>query len=455
MMIKATRQTSLKKRVSFLAALLGLGLCSLAKTAWATDLVDVYQQALQSDPVYQAAIATRLSQHEALPQSIANLLPTVSGSANTANSRVIVPASQRSLYPTTTGVRTVSKGYLVTLRQPLLNASSWMQVRESTAIVKATDATFAAAAQDLIIRVAQTYFNILLAQDNLKYIQAEKTAYAHQLEQVQQRYGVGLDTQTTVQNAKAAYDSTVAQEIAAQVTLQNNQEAMRLLTNQVYPRIEGLKVTLPLLVPQPPNVEQWVNAAKQHNLALQAATYKAQAAKENIGVAFGGHLPTATAIGSYNQAYDQESGVGHSDINTRTLGVQANVPIFSGGLTSSQVRQAKDDFQTAQAKQEDALRQAISTTRQKYNDVMAGLSKIRADRAAILSAQESLTSTQESFKVGTRTIVQVLLAQQALYQAKSNYAKDEYTYLLDTLLLKQAAGTLSPHDLSAINQWFV
>lgn len=431
--------------------LLGLGISSMTTPVWATDLMDIYQQALQSDPTYQAAISTRLSNREALPQSIANLLPTASGTANTHESQTIVPQSQRTLYPTTSGVRTISKGYNVILRQPLLNVSSWMQIRQANATAKAADADFAYAAQDLIIRVSQTYFKVLLAQDNLRYVQAEKAAYARQLDQAQQRYTVGLDANTTVENAKASYDSAVAQEISAQNTLQDNKEAIRLLTNQFYPTLENIKVELPLMMPQPSQPEPWVASAKQHNLKLQAATYTMQAAKANIGVAFGGHLPTVTASGSYNQSYDQ--GDSSIDTNNRAASLQATVPIFSGGLTSSQVRQAKDDFETAQAQREDAFRQAIITTRQKYNDVLTGISKIRADRFAILSAQKSLASTQESYKVGTRTIVQVLQAEQTLYQAKSTLAQDEYTYLLDTLLLKQAAGTLGPTDLAAINQW--
>ena len=423
--------------------------CS-ATPVWAADLIDVYQQAAQSDPVYQAAVSTRLSHREALPQSIAGLLPNLSGTANTTGNRVGTSNAKtlRSLEGTS---NYNSKGYTLTLTQPLLNFANWAQVSQANYTAKQADASLAAAAQDLIIRVAQAYFNVLYAQDNLQYVQAEKTAYAKQLDQIKARYSVGLDAITSVYNAQASYDSTVAQEIAAQNTLHDNQETLRQLTGQTYPSLANLKIELPLLTPQPNDVEQWVNTATQHNSQLIASTYSMEAARQNIKANFGNHLPTLNAVSSYGRT--SNNGLQSINQDTRTIGLQLSVPIFSGGLTSSRVRQAQDDFQTASANRENQYRQTMVTTRQKFNDVLAGISKIEADRQATLSAQSSLDSTQESFKVGTRTIVDVLNAEQALYQTKSNYSQDEYTYLLNTLLLKQASGTLRPSDLAEINNW--
>lgn len=426
--------------------------CSVTPV-WAADLMDVYQQAAQSDPVYQAAVSTRLSNREALPQSIAVLLPNISGTANTTGNRTAAAGSVNPNKPDGT-YHYNSKGYTLTLNQPLINFSDWMQVSQAHYTAKEADATLAAAAQDLIMRVAQAYFNVLYAQDNLRYVQAEKAAYARQLDQEKARYSVGLDAITSVYNAQASYDAAVASEITAQNTLHDNQEALRQLTGQIYPSLDVLKIELPLLTPQPNNVEQWVDTATQHNAQLIASTYTMEAARQNIKINFGDHLPTLSAVGAYGRTSSNgPSSTGAGNEDGRTIGLQLSVPIFSGGATSSQVRKAQDDFQTASANRENQYRQTMVTTRQKFNDVLAGISKVDADRQAILSAQSSLDSTEESFKVGTRTIVDVLNAEQALYQAKSNYSQDEYSYLVNTLLLKQAAGTLGPNDLVAINHW--
>jgi outer membrane protein len=435
--------------------LLNLSLCMLfTPEALAADLIDIYNQALQSDPTYQAATSTRLSQRETLPQNVANLLPNLSATANTTLNIINTSATSGSSTapPTPAGTQKYnSNGYLVTLTQPLLNFTSWMQVSQANATAKQADATFYAAGQQLIIDVAQAYFDVLQAQDTLRVTEAQKAAHARQLDQVQQRFKVGLDAVTSVYNAQAAYDSDIAQEIADQNALRNKQEALRVLTGQYYSSIEGLKIELPLVSPQPSAIDQWVATAEKQNFTYLAQRFATQAAREFIKVRFGGHLPSLNAVGTYQRTNSNSSGTASETAKAASL--QLNVPIYSGGLVASQVRQAQDDYATQSANMEKTYRQTITNTRQFYNDVLAGISKIKADRQAIVSAQSSLDSTEESFKVGTRTIVDVLLAQQKLYEQKRIYAKDEYTYLLSTLQLKQAAGSLSALDLQAINAW--
>ena len=262
---------------------------------------------------------------------------------------------------------------------------------------------------------------------------------------------MGLDNITSVYNAQAAYDAILAQVIAAQNTLTNSQEALRQLTGIYYPYIEGLKIELPLIKPLPMDVNQWVAASERYNQPLIAAEYAARAAQALIKANFGNHLPTVSAVGSYSRY--KGTSFGTENLDTGIIGLQLNVPIFQGGLVNSQVRQAEDDYATSSANVQNAYLQASVSTRQNFNNVMSGISKVIADCAAIVSAQSSVDSTEESFKVGTRTIVDVLLAQQQLFQANTSYATDEYTYLLSTLQLKQSAGTLCPHDLCLINAW--
>lgn len=437
----------MKKLVNIL---LGLTLSGFAIPALAVDLMDIYAQAEQNDPTYQAAKSTRLSNREALPQSIANLLPNISATANTTRNSVDVLSSSESGMPTGNSTFN-SNGYTVNLTQPLFNFGNWMQVSAANATAKQADATLVAAWQDLITRVAKAYFDVLYAQDNLHFVHAEKLANARQLEQIKERFKVGLETITSVYDAQASYDAVVASEIAAESTLHNDQEALRQLTGQPYFPIDSFKHELPLITPAPADVDQWVVAAEQHNMNLQAASFAAQAARQKIKINYAGHFPTLNAVGNYTRNNTQQSD--SANTNSKAIGLQLNVPLFQGGLVLSQTRQAQDDYATASAKREDAYRQAVITTRQKYNDVLADISKIKADRQAIISAQSSFDSTQEAYKVGTRTIVDVLTAQQNLYQAQSMAAQDSYTYLNDTLLLKQAAGNLEAADLKNINDW--
>jgi outer membrane protein len=438
---------------TILSVVLAVGASGAIAPAYATDLMDIYNQALQSDQTYQAAQSTRLSDREVLPQSIAALMPQLSGTANTTgNKSTILNTSALSSNGNPLGTtRFNSNGYGLTLTQPIFNFASWMTVRQASATAKQADATFAAAGQDLIVRVAQAYFNVLQAEDELSYSEAQKTASAKQLDQVQERFKVGLDAITSVYDAQAQYDKAVAQEIGDQNTLSDNKEALRQLTGQYYSEVETLKIELPLITPQPADVEQWVNTAEKQNLSYLASRYATQAARANVKINFAGHMPVLNAVGTYAKSNGSNSGT--TDLNSSSAGLQVTVPIFQGGLILSQTRQAEDNYATASANMEASYRQTVVTTRQKYNDVITGISKIKADRQAILSAQSSLDSTQESFKVGTRTIVDVLISLQNLYQAKRVYAQDEYQYINDTLALKEAAGTLTANDLQAINAW--
>lgn len=431
-------------------------LCMLITlSAHATDLMDIYQQAAQSDPTYQAAVATRLANREAMPQSIANWLPSVSADANTTfnkNYTAVTNAPSQQQQNGQGGWQSYnSNGYTVTLSQTLFNFADVMRVVQARSTNKQADATLAAAAQDLMIRTATAYFKVLYAQDNLEFSKAQEAATGHQLDQVQQRFAVGMDAMATLENARATHDSAVAQVISAENDLLNSEEAMRQLTGRTYLALDGLKITIPLLTPEPNDVEQWVATAERQNVTLLAANYAETAARDAIKVNFAGHLPSVSAVGSYNKLNGQNQGAIFA--RGTSAGLQLNLPIFSGGLVNSQVRQAQDNFQVVSENRESAYRQTMIMARQEFNDVLSGISKLQADRQAVASHEASLDSTEEAFKVGTRTIIDVSLEIQALYQAKRNYSQDEYNYLLSTLQLKQAAGTLSPNDLAGINRW--
>ncbi|MGC1854801.1 MAG: TolC family outer membrane protein [Candidatus Aquirickettsiella sp.] len=421
---------------------------------FAANLIDIYKAALNSDPTYQAAIFTRLSQLEAIPQSVAALLPNISAQANVSNNYQNITQPPTLGQPN--GISNLqSQGYNISIRQPLININAWLAVKQANSTGKEADLSLAAAAQDLIFRVATAYFNVLSAQDTLRFTQAEKAADSKQLNQAQKRVQVGLDALTTVYEARAAYDKSFAMEISAENTLRNKQEALRQLTGQTYSSINSFVKPIPLKTPQPDNIESWVKAATQNNLKLMAARYGVEVAREKIKMQASGHLPSLSLIGNYGKTDTFNNVPSSYNNNGGTLGLELDVPLFAGGAVSSKTRQAQYDFQTASANLDNAYRMLIINTRQKYNDVLADISKIKAEQQTIKSAQLSLDSTEESYKAGTRTIVDVLIAQQNLYDAKRSAASDQYTYLLDTLLLKQDAGNLKPEDLVQINQFFL
>lgn len=419
---------------------------------FAADLIDIYNAALNSDPIYQAAVSTRLAQREAIPQSVAALLPNISAQANISNNYQNITQPPSIGQPN--GISNFqSQGYNISIRQPLINVNDWLAVKQARNTGKQADLTLAAAAQDLIFRVASAYFNVLSAQDTLKLTRAEKAADSKQLNQAQKRVQVGLDALTSVYEAKAAYDKSLAKEISAENTLRNNQEALRQLTGQNYSSIKSFAKNIPLQTPQPKHIEAWINAATQNNLKLMAARYGVEVSREKIKSQASGHLPSLSLVGNYGKTDAFNNAPSTFNKNGGTLGLELDVPLFAGGAVSSKTRQAQYEFQTAAANLDNTYRMLIINTRQKYNDVLADISKIKAEEQAIKSAQLSLDSTEESYKAGTRTIVDILIAQQNLYDAKRTAASDQYNYLLDTLLLKQAAGSLKPDDLMQINQW--
>lgn len=426
-------------------------LAGLSSFTYAADLMEIYNQALQSDPQFQSAHAAYLSVNQNVPIARSQLLPNLSAQGT-------ISAKQDNAAKANGMSSTISyedQTYGLTLNQPIFNFASWAKLKQASAAAKQAQAQYDAAAQDLMTRVAKAYFAVLEAQDNLQLAQAEKRATAKQLDQAKQRYKVGLDAITSVYDAQASYDTIVAQEIATQNDLANRREELREITGQFHDELAALKPRLPLISPQPANIEGWVETAKSQNFILNAARYSTDAAKQNINANFAGHLPTLMATASYaNGIKSKESPIaGRLDTNGSSVGLQLTVPLFAGGGVSAKTKQAQYDYQKALADLENTYRNTIDLTRQAYNAVNAYISKIKADRQAIVSSESSLRSTEAAFKVGTRTIVEVLLAQKNLFQAQRLYAKDQYTYINSILALKQQAGTLSPGDLQEINNW--
>jgi outer membrane protein len=451
----------MKKILLFIIAFFGIN-----PLATAADLLQVYQQALFSDPIYQQALEQRLFDQEGVPINRAPLFPQALFNGGPS----VTKFSQSP--PGTPSNNVTSRGYsfTLTLTQTVFDYAQFKALSSAHAVSKQADATLNAAMQDLMLRVSTAYFVVLKDEENLIYNRVSKNAFAKQYDQINQQFKVGLKTITDVDTAKASYDTASAAYIAADTTLANDKENLRAITGRLYPSLSSLSNKLPLISPQPKDMESWVEIAEQQNWSIKAAEYATQAARENIKQQSAGHLPTLSLEGNYIVGYNNNltnvagepsgtdaipSSFAPAKVHTRNATVSLNlgVPIFSGGLVVAQTNQARYGYHVATQKLEQTIRSTVNTARQSYLGIISGIQKIKADKQAIKSTISSLRGLRAGYSVGTQTLVDVLNQQQKVLQAETQYSTDRYTYVTDLLTLKQAAGTLSLNDLQAINAW--
>src|SRR5688572_7465852 len=451
--------------------------CSLilASTAHPADLVTVYQRALQNDPQIREADANRLASRESKPQALAALLPQfdASGSYNKidqddARTTLINsdPTDDTSpLVPVniTSDSELTARQYDLTIRQTLFRWDQWMTLKRADAEVAQTEADYQAAQQDLIQRTAQRYFDVLAAQDTVDAAQATLEAFSRQLEQADKRFEVGLIAITDVQEARAAHDQAAAAVIQAKRALATANELLRELTGESFTTLAGPIDDLPLESPSPADEEQWVTSALDQNLRVISARLATDIAKSDVSVARAGHLPSFDIVASRDdQDFDGDqvsrnvSGtpIGSPADQTQTtdsIGVQVTVPIYSGGATSSRVRQRVYLHRAARERLERTNRETERAARDAYLGVQSEMSRVQASKQALESSRTALQATEAGFEVGTRTTVDVLQSRRQLFDAQTNYSRSRYDYILTVLQLQLATGTLDRADLEKIN----
>ncbi len=433
-----------------LTLMLFTGMICLSTATYANDLLAVYRLAQTNDPTLQSAKEAHLASIEALPQARAQFFPSIQAVTshtaydNGGNNATSIPPGG------VTRAHYNQSSYGLNLTQPVFYYQEWVQLSKASNQVKQANANYAAAEQDLIVRAVQRYFGVLKAFDALKFAKAQRKAFAKFLEQTEQRYKVGLIAITDVQIAKAQHDNAYAQEISAENDLANQKEILREITGKEIDRYSFLRDELTLKAPEPQNLETWVLQALDQNLSLQAIEFQVKSAHDDIKIAQTGHLPTLDVSSSINRV---TSTPYTTSTNNANLGLQVTLPIFSGGAVSSKTRQAVHTYAKSQKDRETLHRQTESNTRQSYRNVLTQISQADALKQAIVSNKSALEATEASFNVGTRTIVDVLNAQSSLIQAEQNYAFARYDYILQSISLKQAAGTLNPEDIQHINAW--
>jgi outer membrane protein len=431
-------------------------------SANAADLLEVYQQALCSDPIYQQAVSQRLATKQGVPISLASLLPSLVMTVNPSITRSGFSGANTHGIGFTARNNTVQNYELaLTATQTVFDYSQLANLKGSVATSKSADATLNAALQDLMIRVANAYFAILHDEDNLRYSYASKQAYAEQLSQTTHQYKAGLKTITDVYTAQASYDNATANVIAMQTALENDRENLRVITGKYYPKLSSLSEAFPLVSPRPRQIDEWVRRSQMQNWSIRSAQYAVDSARQTVRQQFGGHLPTVNIQGQWDRIYTKNIN-GYANIAQRNgtsteadkqIMININVPILSGGAVVAETNQAIYQFQIAQQQLEQITRATINTTRQSYMGVIAGISQISADKQAVKSSLSSLHGMKANYRAGTETLVDVLNEQQRLFQTETQYANDKYHFVNNVLALKQAAGTLSFNDLRAMNAW--
>jgi outer membrane protein len=421
----------------------------MAPAAQAADLLQYYGEALVHDATFASQRSSLEASREKLPQGLSQLLPQFNVTAvDTYNSTTIVepPLPTFALtYP--------SRGFTIQLTQPLFRWDRFQQYEQSKLQVAQAEAQFLQAQQDLILRVAQAYFDVLQAQDNITFLTAQKAAISEQLASAQRNFDLGTSTITDTKEAQSRYDLANAQEIAAQSDLEVKQSALEQIIGRPPQGLAPLRNGITIGNPEPARLDAWIGASETGNPIVIQSEASYQIAQRQIEVNRAGHYPTADLIAArqFSQSPTSVIPPAIGSTATNSIGVQVSIPIFSGGYTSSKVREAIALQDKAANDLEAAKRTAVQNARQSFVGVTSGLAQIKALEAAEQSSQSSLESNKVGYQVGVRINIDVLNAQQQLFSTQRDLAKARYDTLMSSLKLKGAAGTLSEQDLQVMN----
>ena len=420
------------------SVLLALGVQASAQAA---DLIEIYQAAQGQDAVFASARAAQQAGQEKLTQGRSLLLPSVNLSANTTYNDVNSPLLTKKYN---------SHGYAVSVVQPLFREQNWATYQQADLQVAISEAQFKLAEQDVILRSAQTYFDVLIAQDTVQLTNAQKTAISQQLEQAKRNFEVGTATITDTHEAQARYDLVVAQEIAAANNLEIKKRTLQQLVNADVKELNTLGQGFKLESPNPADAQKWVADAQQGNYQIVMAQAAEALAEQEVAKNRGGHLPTLDAVGSYSNSTGCSFSCG--DTKSTSVGLQLNMPLFAGGATQSKWREAEANHDKAKQDLENARRNVELQTRQAYLGVVSGIAQVQALQQALKSSESLLQASKLGQEVGVRTSLDVLNAQQQMYSTRRDLYQAEYNYLISHLRLKAAVGNLAEADLSQVNK---
>lgn len=423
-----------------------------ASPVYCADLLSLYRDAQLQDAQYAAAKAQFIAGQERLPQGRALLLPRVDFDAGYNWNRLDTEYKSSLFTSGTESFNTYNYG--VTVTQPLYRRDNRVIYDQAKIQVRQSEAQLDLASQDLMVRVAQAYFNVLLARANLNTIRAQKTAVAQQLEQAKRNFIVGTATITDQREAQANYDLVVAQEIVALNELEVANRALEVLVGRpIEGPLAGLKLPISLSAPEPNDMKAWVDLAYESSIDVRLAQQSLELAQREVERARAGHLPTLDAVGSLNHRYSGQSTTGAgADVTAAVIGLQLNVPLYQGGGIDSRVREAAANQERARQELESTRRAVAQRTREAFLGVTSGLAQVSALEQAVSSTQLQLESTKLGQEVGVRTAVDVLNAEQQLARARRDLSQALYNTILNQLRLKAAVGKLAEADIAGVNQ---
>lgn len=450
---------------------IAIALCASPLTGHTDTLTDIYQLSLKNDAQLKAAEATYRANIEIEKQARSALLPQINAigeysekDTTDVNSRLINLGAVTQPNNSDDDTESDSTTINLNLDQTLFDLTTWFNFKSGKKTTHQAAAQLAYDQQDLIVRVAEAYFDVLRAQDNLEASKAEERATKRQLEQTQQRFDVGLIAITDVHEARAVYDSTVVQRLTDEGNLGTSYESLSVLTGQGHSDLWLLNKDFPVTSPEPMNRDEWVQFALQNNNALKAAIHGMEAAQQAAIAKKMGHTPKLTGNVTYtdysedgDQSDNNSSAVKpfETESDGYTWSVRLSVPIYSGGGVSAQRRQAYEQYNVALQNKIETQRTVIRNARASHITVSTDVQRVKARQQAIVSTSSALDATQAGYEVGTRNIVDVLQAQRSLYSSIRDYANSRYDYVLNMLKLKRAAGTLTPQDIADIGKWMV
>ncbi len=416
------------------------------------NLLDIYKQAQSNDSAWAAARSAHAAVQEKRVQGKALILPTASFNASAKHSETDIEYRSGA---DQFGARSAGNhgfetyGYSVNLNHPLYRKQNQIQFEQSKTQVSQADEQLATANLDLMKRTSQAYFEVLIAQDKIDLIEAQKAATTKQLEQAKANFEVGTSTITDVHEAQARYDLLIAQDIAARNEFEVRKRGIQSIIGLMPGQLASVRETLNVIIPAPQDMEKWVEMAEQHNPQLIFQQKALTFATQEVERTHAGHLPTVDAVASYsdNRSNGGINGVGN-DLQDFTVGLQLEIPIYQGGAISSKAREAVINQQKARDELEQSRRLIGLDARQAYLNVSSAVAQVKAYEQALASSQSSLDSTSLGYEVGVRTSVDVLNAQQQYYSAKRDLLQARYTWLLSVIKLKAAAGLLTEQDLA-------
>ncbi|PHM39862.1 outer membrane protein TolC [Xenorhabdus mauleonii] len=431
-----------------LSLFIAMNLVGFSTSSHAADLLQIYQQAKETNPELLKAQADRNSVFENINIARSSLLPQLGLGADVDYSKSFRSPKQTESYGANAGL---------SLTQIVFDMSKWYKLNQAEKSAGIADINYQVAQQKLMLDTAHAYFDALNKIDTLTFTEAQKASLYRQLDQTTQRFNVGLVAITDVQNARAQYDSILAKEVSDRNQLENSLETLRMITGMHYPQLAGLNIEQ-FKTKQPEPANNTLKEAEARNLSLLAARLQQDLSREQIKDSQTGYMPTIgltaktgisnshTTLGAPNEAAKNAYNGNNS------VGLSLSLPLFNGGATYSQVEQAKYNFVSTSQALENTYRKVIQDVRSSSNNISGAISSIEANKQAVLSAQSSLDSMEAGYQVGTRTIVDVLDSTTKLYQAKQNLSQARYSYLLSQLANEQARGTLNENDLVALNK---